>query len=161
MRAFIVLAVVLSAVVGLVSSGDAEPTAPPPASQIAPPVVPPSPATPPTTTWAAPSPAVAVSPYRPSYSPSYDEIQDLRQQYTRLAGKRAEHMDGPELKQGIVDMQRHFLIAELTALANSADGFDAMRAEIAAAAIMAKDRPELEKLSRDLAKELEAKSTKE
>ena len=70
-------------------------------------------------------------------------------------------MDGPELKQGIVDMQRHFLIAELTALANSADGFDAMRAAVAAAALNAKDRPELEKLSRDLAKELEAKSTKE
>jgi hypothetical protein len=161
MRAILVLAVMLSAVVGLVSSGDAEPTAPPPASQIAQSIAPTLPATPPTTTWAAPSPPVAVTPYPSTYAPSYDEIQDLRQQYIRLAGKRAERMDGPELKQGIVDMQRHFLIAELTALANSADGFESMRARIAAAALMAKDRPELEKLSRDLEKALEAKPTKQ
>jgi hypothetical protein len=70
-------------------------------------------------------------------------------------------MDGAELKQGIVDMQRHFLIAELTALANAADGFDAMRAAIAAEALKARDRPELKKLSRDLAKELEAQPRKE
>lgn len=160
MRAIPVLAVVLCAVVGLVSSGDAEPTAPPPAFQVAPSITAPSPVTQPTISWAAPSPAAVYNPYPPPYSPSHDELQSLRRLYTDLAGKRAERMDGPELKQGIVDMRRHSLIAELTELANNSDGFDAMRAEVAAEALRAKDRLELEKLSRDLAKEL-AKPTKE
>jgi hypothetical protein len=68
-------------------------------------------------------------------------------------------MEAEELKKGIADMRRNCLIAELMELGNNADGFDAMRAGVALAALSAKDRPDLEKLSRDLAKEL-AKATK-
>jgi hypothetical protein len=70
-------------------------------------------------------------------------------------------MEAEELKKGIADMRRNCLIAELMELGNNADGFDAMRVEVALAALSAKDRPELEKLSRDLAKELEAKTKAE
>jgi hypothetical protein len=69
-------------------------------------------------------------------------------------------MEAEELKKGIADMRRNCLIAELMELGNNTDGFDAMRVEVALAALSAKDRPELEKLSRDLAKELEASKTK-
>jgi hypothetical protein len=69
-------------------------------------------------------------------------------------------MEVQELKQGIADMRRNCLIAELMELGNSTEGFDAMRVGVALAALSAKDRPELEKLSRDLAKELEAKPKK-
>jgi hypothetical protein len=124
------------------------PIAPPPMSTLLQPSVP----------VAASGWAYAAQPYAPS---SY-EIQTLQLQYTKLAAKRAGRMEVQELKQGISEMRRHDLIAELLDLANNADGFDAMRAAVAAAALGTKDRPELEKLSRDLAKELEtAKPTKE
>jgi hypothetical protein len=84
-------------------------------------------------------------------------VQTLRRQYAKLAEKRAERMEVEELKKGIADMRRNCLIAELMELGNNAHGFDAMRVGVALAALSAQDRPELEKLSRDLAKELEAK----
>jgi hypothetical protein len=111
----------------------------------------------PITYWAANPPTYIPQPYAPY--PSHDQLQELRRQYSKLAEKRAERMEAEELKKGIADMRRNCLIAELMELGNNADGFDAMRAGVALAALSAKDRPDLEKLSRDLAKEL-AKATK-
>src|SRR5688500_6792741 len=57
-----------------------------------------------------------------------DREQSLRQQYLKLAERRAERMDATELQRGIADMRRAFLIAELKAFADeSPDEFDATR----------------------------------
>jgi hypothetical protein len=77
----------------------------------------------------------------------HDEAQELRQQYARLATKRAERMEVQELKQGIADMRRHSLIAELSAFAReSQDDFDKLRAVLAADVLKAKDQQELKKI---------------
>jgi hypothetical protein len=106
-------------------------------------------------------PAYAPSPYAAPGSgyyaiqPSHDELQSLRQQYARLATKRAERMDGPELIQGIADMRQHFLIAELTAFAReSQDDFDKLQAVFAADVLKAKDKQELKKLVGTWSKEM-------
>jgi hypothetical protein len=104
------------------------------------------------TPYAGPQPAWTV--YQ-----SHDEVQ-LRQQYAKLAAKRAERMEVQELKKGIAEMRRHDLIAELTELAAHSEGFDKMRATVAVAALLAIDRPQLQELSSDWAKEL-AKPTEQ
>jgi hypothetical protein len=70
-------------------------------------------------------------------------------------------MEVHELKKGIEEMQRNALVAELLELAAHSEGFDKLRATVAAAALMSIDRTQLQELSRDWAKELEAKPTTE
>ena len=144
MRAIFVFAVVLCAAFGLMSAAEPPRASPPPIAAS------PAPAFPTPVTWNAPADP-------PLYgATTYDELKELRQQYARLATKRAERMDGPELKQGITDMRRQCLLAELIELANdSPNDFDSARAGIAAMALKAKDRKDLVDTIRAVAKELE------
>jgi hypothetical protein len=176
MRATFVLTVVLSAVVGLVSSGDAEPTQPPIASRVAEPISPALSAEPPTSPPAASPPQVMSPPAVPVYvrsprgapvfvpsesneRPDFHfhegERQSLRHQYLSLAEKRAESMTRPELQRGIAELRRQYLISELAILANnSPDDFNKLQSKVAAAVLKAKDQKELETMIQSLATEL-------
>jgi hypothetical protein len=160
MRAIFVIAIVLSTAWGLMSAAEPPRDLPKPkAAAPSPPSVPaslppiaPQPTMPGTVGYYAPAPYVA----EPYASTSYEQLQELRQHYTKLAAKRAERMDASELRQGIADMRRHALIAELTELASdSTERFDGMRAAISAMALKAKDQKELENSMQSVIKELE------
>ena len=136
MRAIFVLGVVFTTAAGLLRLGGAEPNEPAARPPLPPPV--------------------------PTMRDIEDlhfqegERQSLQNQYLKLAEKQVERMNRPELKRGIAEMRRQYLISELRTFANdSLDSFDAVRAEVAAVALHAKDRPELEKLIRTMAKELD------
>jgi hypothetical protein len=159
MRTIFFLTIVLSAAVGLVTSDGAEPARPPAIpNAVPPPYVVPSPVSelPPGS-----KPAIPPSPYQaPFYGPpqpqapefGHNDITWLRQEFVAMAKKRAERMDGPELKQAIADMRRQWLIAELTSFgAESSD----VRVAVAAMALKAKDQKELEKLIRSFVAEME------
>jgi hypothetical protein len=82
--------------------------------------------------------------------------QSLRQQYLELAEQRAGRMTDDELKQGIADMRRQFLIAQLKAFAESSpDSFDGTRVEIAIVALKSKDAQDIQRLVDSLPGRLE------
>lgn len=139
MRMIFVLTVVVSAAIGLVSSDGAEPAPPPSLPHAVPsPAVAPSPAT----GWAYGAP-----------ENSHDHVASLRREYVAMATKHADRMDGPQLQQGIAEMRRQWLIAELTDLAGQSDD---VRAGVAAMALKAKDQTELKKLLRSIVEEMDA-----
>ncbi len=182
MRTILVLAVLLAAAFGLVTSRGAEPVEPPAAATVSQKpesnsrspaqATPPAelPTTPPVAVSAAQPPVVWSAPpaYGPGSSGSWedpgriqDELQRLRPYFINLAEQRAERMTVAELKQGIAEMRRQCLIAELTEFARgSEDNFDSMRAEISVMVLTAKDRNELASAIRTVAKELDKATPK-
>jgi ribosomal protein S10 len=149
-RSILVFAVVFLGVMCLISVGPAQQDQPPPSIQatrhgwaVAPPV---------------PAPPAAAA-YGALASYSHDEVQAFKQEFITLAQRSAERMNGPELKQGIAEMRRQFIISELQLLADEPQvRFHGMRAEIAAVVLKSSSQTELESVIRSLAKELEAKA---
>ena len=76
------------------------------------------------------------------------DLQTLRQQYLALAETRVERMSGPELLQGIAEMRRHHLIAELSSLATESGeaSFAQARAYIALTILAAETPKDVEAL---------------
>jgi hypothetical protein len=101
-------------------------------------------------------PAYSSLVYWPASPSGQGASQALRQQYLELAEQQVGRMTDDELKQGIAEMRRQFLIAQLkTFAASSPDRFDGTRVEIAIVALKAKDAQDIQRLVDSLPGRLE------